>query len=298
MEFVQFHPTALYMRKVPRFLLSEALRSEGAYLRNIEMDRFLGKYHPMGELAPHDVVARAIIHEMEVSRAKDPFVYLDLTHLAAAKVQKRFPRIYATCMQHNVDITEDLIPVRPAAHYAMGGVRTDLNGKTNVSGLYAAGETAATGVHGANRLPSNSLLEGVVYGARAGKAMREELRAAPTTSRQPKTAYSNGPVDPGVEDLIGQIQDLMWNEVGIVRMRTGMQKAIKSLEEMAPKLAHPKTRRAHEAANLHLAGLLVTRSALAREESRGAHYRIDCPDHDDKKFLKHSVIRGDKVVFV
>src|SRR5271169_646455 len=298
MEFVQFHPTVLYVKKAPRFLLSEALRAEGGHLRNFEMNRFMGKYHPMGEQAPRDVVARAIVHEMEVSRAKDPFVYLDLTHLNAAKVQKRFPRIYATCMQHNIDITEDMIPVRPAAHCAMGGIRTNLDGQTNFAGLYAAGEAAATGIHGANRLPSNSLLEGLVYGARAGKAMRERARSTIRPAAPPKAAYSNGPVDSGMEELIGQIQALMESEVGIVRTRMGMQKAIKSLEEMAPKLAHPKTRRAHEASNLHLTGLLVARSALAREESRGAHYRMDCPDHDDKKFLKHSVVRGDKVVFV
>jgi L-aspartate oxidase len=298
MEFVQFHPTALYMKRVPRFLLSEALRAEGACLRNIELNRFMGKYHPMGEQAPRDVVARAIVHEMEVSRAKDPFVYLDLTHLSATKVQKRFPRIYATCMQHNVDITEDVIPVRPAAHFCMGGVRTDLDGKTNVAGLYAAGEAACTGAHGANRLASNSLLEGLVYGARAGMAMRGELRPVERRGAQPRAAYSNGPVDAGMEEVIAQIQATLENEVGIVRTRMGMQKAVKTLEEMAPKLAHPKTRRAHEASNLHLAGLLVARSALAREESRGAHYRMEYPDHDDKKFLKHSVVRGDKVVFL
>ena len=297
MEFVQFHPTALYMKKVPRFLLSEALLAEGAHLRNFEMNRFMAKYHSLGELAPRDVLARAIVHEMEVSRAKDPFVYLDLTNLNAAKVQKRFPRIYATCMRHNVDITEDMIPVRPAEHCAIGGVRTNLDGKTNVDGLYAAGEVAITGVHGANRLPSNSLLESLVYGERAGKAMREEPKPQSRPSTQPKAAYSNGPVDTGVEELIAQIQTLMEAEVGIVRSRMGMQKAIKLLEEMALKLAHPKTRRTHEAANLHLAALLLARSALAREESRGAHYRMDYPDHDDKKFLKHSVIRGDKVLF-
>jgi L-aspartate oxidase len=243
-------------------------------------------------------VSRAIVHEMEVSRAKDPFVYLDLTHLNAARVQKRFPRIYATCMQHNIDITEDMIPVRPAAHYAMGGVRTNLDGRTSIAGLYAAGEAAATGVHGANRLASNSLLEGLVYGARGGKAMREEARPASSAGPPPKAAYSNGPVDTGVEDLIGQIQLLMWNEVGVVRTRMGMQRTVQNLEEMTPQLAHSKTRRAQEAANLHLAALLVARSALAREESRGAHYRMDYPDHDDKKFLKHSVIRGAKVGFV
>jgi L-aspartate oxidase len=298
MEFVQFHPTALYLKKAPRFLLSEGLRGEGAYLRNFELNRFMGKYHSMGELAPHDVVSRALVHEMEVSRAKDPFVYLDLTHLNAARVQKRFPRIYATCMQHNIDITEDMIPVRPAAHYAMGGVRTNLDGRTSIAGLYAAGEAAATGVHGANRLASNSLLEGLVYGARGGKAMREEARPASSAGPPPKAAYSNGPVDTGVEDLIGQIQLLMWNEVGVVRTRMGMQRTVQNLEEMTPQLAHSKTRRAQEAANLHLAALLVARSALAREESRGAHYRMDYPDHDDKKFLKHSVIRGAKVGFV
>jgi len=298
MEFVHFHPTALYMKKVPRFLLSEALRTEGAYLRNFELNRFMAKYHPEGVLAPSDLVARAIVHEMEVSRAKDPFVYLDLTHLNATKVQKHLPRVYAACMRYNVDITEDLIPVRPAAHFCLGGVRTDLNGRTSLAGLFAAGETATTGLHGANRFPSNSLLESLVYGARAGKAMREELKPSSMPSREPKAAYSNGPVDPGVEDLITQIQTVMWNDVGIVRTRMGMQKAIKTLDEMTPKLAQPKTRRAYEAANLHLAGLLVARSALAREESRGAHYRMDYSDHDDKKFLKHSVVRGDSVRFL
>ena len=298
MEFVQFHPTALCMKKVPRFILPESLRSEGAYLRNIELNRFMGKYHPLGERAPRDVVARAIVHEMEVSRAKDPFVYLDLTHISASKIQKRFPRVYAACMSYNIDITEDLIPVRPAAHYTLGGVRTDLDGKTNVFGLYAAAEGAATGVHGANRLPSNSLLEALVFGTRAAKEMRKAEKSAAQTSPEPKAAYSNGPVDVAIEDLIGQMQNVMWTEVGVVRTRMGMQKAVKALEEIAPKLAHPKTRRGHEAANLHLAALAVARSALAREESRGVHYRMDYPDRDDKKFQKHSVVRGDKVAFV
>ena len=299
LEFIQFHPTALYLKKAPRFLLSEALRSEGAYLRNIEMDRFMGKYHPLAEQAPGDVVARAIMHEMEVSSAKDPFVYLDLTHLNAARVQKRFPRIYATCMKHNIDITEDVIPVRPAAHFSMGGVRTDLEGRTSLAGLYAAGEAAATGVHGANRFASNSLLEGLVYGARAGKAMREEPKQArKAASRQKKAESQNGPVDAGIEELIGQIQDIMWKDAGLVRTRIGMQEAIRTLEGLAARVEHPRTRRACEAANLHLAGLLVARSALAREESRGAHYRTDYPGHDDKRFLKHSVVKEEGLGFV
>ncbi|MGA8865411.1 MAG: L-aspartate oxidase [Candidatus Sulfotelmatobacter sp.] len=299
MEFVQFHPTTLYLKKGPRFLLSEALRDEGAYLRNIELDRFMGKYHPMGELAPGDVVARAIVHEMEVSHAKDPFVYLDLTHLKAAHVQKHFPRIYATCMQVNIDITEDMIPIRPAAHSTMGGVRTDLEGRTSLAGLYAAGEVAATGVHGANRLASNSLLEAMVYAARAGKAMRNEIRQPkPKASGQKKAVSQNGPVDPGIEEIIVQIQDAMWQDVGIVRTRREMQNAVSRLEEMTPRLAHPRIRRTWEAANLQVTGLLVARSALAREESRGAHYRIDFPARDDKKFLKHSVVKGETIRFI
>ena len=296
LEFVQFHPTALHMKKVPPLLLPESLRSEGAYLRNFELDRFMGKYHPLGERAPRDLVSRAIVHEMEVSRAKDPFVYLDLTHLNSSKVENNFALIYQTCMAYNVDITEDVIPVRPAAYGNLGGVRTSLDGKTSLTGLYAAGEVAATGVDGANQLPSNSILECLVFGARAGRAMRHAEKVSPK-SLEPKAAYSNGPVDAGIEELIGRIQDLMWKEVGIVRMRPGMQNALKTLEEMAPKLAHPKTRRGHEAANLHLTAQLVARSALAREESRGAHYRIDYPDHEDRRFLRHSVVRGEKVLF-
>ncbi|HZQ96524.1 MAG TPA: FAD-binding protein [Candidatus Sulfotelmatobacter sp.] len=299
LEFIQFHPTTLYMKKVPRIPLPEMILEQGGYLRNFELNRFMGKYHPAGERAPRDLMLRAIMHEMEVSGAKDPFVYLDLTHLRASVVQKQFHRIYETCMAHNLDITEDVIPVRPAAQFCVGGVRTDLNGNTNVRGLYAAGEAAGTGVHGANRLPSNGLLECLVFGTRAGKAMAAmEKKPAARAEIPPRAAYSNGPVEAGVEELIGQIQDLMWKDVGIVRTRSGMQKAVKTLEEMAPKLAHPKTRRGHEAANLRLSALLVARSALAREESRGAHYRMEYPDHDDKKFLKHSVVRGDKVVFL
>jgi L-aspartate oxidase len=297
MEFIQFHPTALYLKKAPRFLLSEALRGEGAYLRNLEMDRFMPKYHPMAELAPRDVVARAIVHELEVSHAKDPVVYLDLTHLDADHVKARFPRIYATCLQYNIEITTELIPIRPAAHYAMGGIRSDLDGRSTLPGLYVAGEAAATGVHGANRLASNSLLEGLVFGARAGQAMRKELGKAPAAIRPAEPLASNGPMDAPIEQVMGEIQDLMWRDVGIVRTGTTLRRALEQLNQICPRVAHPQTRRAFEARNIHLVGTLVARAALAREESRGAHYRLDFPAHNDAKFLKHSVIKRDSIRF-
>ena len=298
MEFIQFHPTTLYLKKAPPFLLSEALLG-GAYLRNLEMIHFMPKYHPMAELAPHDVVARAIMHEMEVMHTKDPVVYLDLTRLNGDHLRKRFPRIHATCMEYNIDLTTDLIPVRPAAHYAVGGVRADLEGRTSLSGLYAAGETAMTGLHGANRLPGNSLLEALVFGARAGKGMRQEIKRPPMKSPRPRNAAtSNGPVDAGLEELVAEIQNVMWNDVGIVRMGSKLKSAVQHLEKLSPRLDHPRTRRAHEARHLHLTALLVARSALAREESRGAHYRMDFPTHNDAKFLKHSVLRGERIEFV
>ncbi len=312
MEFVQFHPTALYLKNAPRFLLSEALRGEGGVLRNAELHRFMPKYHEMGELAPRDVVARAIAHELEVCQLKDPVVYLDLTHLKADHIRVRFPRIYETCLQHNVDITVDLIPIRPAAHYLMGGVRTDMHGRTSLPGLYAAGETACTGVHGANRLASNSLLEGLVFGARAGSAMQNDdasndsgssadmssaaIHASPeANATNPETPL----IEPlSIEALIQEIQLLMWNNVGIVRSRQGLTEALQKIQAMTARIPAPVSRRHAEAGNIHTAALLITRSALARLESRGAHYRTDYPAHDDAKFKKHSVITEKGVRFV
>ena len=297
MEFVQFHPTALHLKDAPHFLLSEALRGEGAVLRNAQLSRFMPKYHEAGELAPRDVVARAIVHELEISRLKDPVVYLDLTHRKAEYIQTRFPRIYETCLKHNIDLTIDLVPVRPAAHYLMGGVKTDLHGKSSVPGLYAAGEAACTGVHGANRLASNSLLEGMVFGARAGEAMREELNATPSKNAgaHESAALEASAID--AEPLIGEIQQLMWNKIGIVRIGTGLKEAQQQLQSMAERLPQPVSRRTCEARNLHTAALLIVRSALARMESRGAHYRLDYPEHNDVRFKRHSVITEKGVRF-
>jgi L-aspartate oxidase len=294
MEFIQFHPTALYLKKAPRFLLSEALRGEGAYLRNDQLIRFMPKYHALAELAPRDVVARAIVHELEISRAKEPVVYLDLTHLKADHLKKRFPRIYSTCLQYNVDIAADLIPIRPAAHYSMGGVQTNLDGRTNVPGLYAAGEVAATGVHGANRLASNSLLEGLVFGARTGAAMRQERG---TAARTPPPSTAAAASDAAAETAFQDIRDLMWQDVAIVRDGKGLRRALHRLEQICPRVAQPTTRRGFEARNLQLVGSLVTRSALAREESRGAHYRLDFPAHNDPRFQKHSIVSGEAIRF-
>lgn len=296
MEFVQFHPTALFLKDAPRFLLSEALRGEGAYLLNAEKERFMPAQHPLGELASRDVVARAIAREIENSASSDPVVYLDMRHLDAKHLATRFPRILATCRNFGLDITCDLIPVRPAAHYLMGGIKTDLEGLTSIPGLYAAGETACTGVHGANRLASNSLLEGLVYGARAGNRMRQETGQRTALD----TGAGNGPRPKTSSDAnrwIETIQNVMWRNAGVVRTAAGLREAVGILESLDNRIPPPASRRDYEAVNLREAAWLVVRSALAREESRGAHFRTDFPQHDDARFKKHSNIQGLRISF-
>ncbi|PWU01286.1 MAG: L-aspartate oxidase [Terriglobia bacterium] len=281
-EFVQFHPTALHVEGAPRFLLSEALRGEGGLLRNHSGERFMERYHKLRELAPRDVVARAIVTEMQ--RTDTPDVLLDLTHLDGTFLRERFPRIFETCLRYGVDLSRDPVPVRPAAHYAMGGVRTDLDGRTNIARLFAAGEVASTGVHGANRLASNSLLEGVVFGARAGRAMREaSSKSVPRTCRaEPFTA----PCQPTHE-----MRQLVWERCGIVRCGDGLRLAIQQLEEERG-ISTAFTPERTEARNVHQVALLIARCALAREESRGAHFRTDFPVKR-AEFEKHSVISKD-----
>jgi L-aspartate oxidase len=265
-EFVQFHPTALHVEGAPRFLLSEALRGEGAQLKNQAGERFMERYHPLLELAPRDVVARAIVSEM--TRSGAPHVYLDISGREPGLVRGRFPRIYETCLRYGIDLERQAAPVAPAAHYAMGGVRTDLDGRTTLPRLFAAGEVACTGVHGANRLASNSLLEGVVFGARAGKAMRESARDA-----LPVQAHSVGIREPGDAQKVEQIA---WDRCGIVRDGNGLREACCLLESMHGPQA--------------LVALLIARCALAREESRGAHFRSDFPEKREE-FAKHSVVQ-------
>jgi L-aspartate oxidase len=301
MEFVQFHPTALYVKGAPRFLLSEALRGEGAQLRNIDLERFMPHYHEAAELAPRDIVSRAIV--MEMQRCQSEFVYLDLTGLDPEHVKKRFPRIYSTCLEYNLDITADLMPVRPAAHYAMGGVATDLHGATDLEGLFAAGEVAATGVHGANRLASNSLLEGLVYGAQAARAMSEQ-KAKPAGARREVTArHPVGTPHPDgttasqdVEHILCTARSLMWEKVGIIRNGTDLTRAVKDLESLSLPAPSSPSRPYYEALNILEVARLIARSALAREESRGAHYRTDIPLKGETGPPRHSYVSRDTAV--
>jgi len=308
MEFVQFHPTALYVKNAPRFLLSEALRGEGAQLRNIDLERFMPRYHEAAELAPRDIVSRAIV--MEMHRSKSEFVYLDLTGLDAEHVKKRFPRIYSTCLEYNLDITADLMPVRPAAHYAMGGVATDLHGATSLRGLYAAGEVASTGVHGANRLASNSLLEGLVFGAQAARAMIDERSSGkplvepeatfvPTAnSRTPASLPGTPNVAKDGERILCEIRSLMWEKVGVIRRGKDLAEAAKHLEAISLPAPDRSSREYYETLDMLEVARAITRSALARQESRGAHYRTDFPLKNESAPPKHSFIsRGAAVTF-
>ncbi|HYL10414.1 MAG TPA: L-aspartate oxidase [Candidatus Acidoferrales bacterium] len=308
LEFVQFHPTALAVKGAPRFLLSEALRGEGAILRNVNLERFMKRYNEAQELAPRDVVARAIVSEMH--RTRSDFVYLDMTAKSEEFLKKRFPRIYATCQQYGLELATDLAPVRPAAHYSMGGVKTDLWGRTSLHGLYAAGETAVTGVHGANRLASNSLLEGLVFGARAGAAMIKDFPAAKKKAaaaanpgkrpNRPGNSEAGNHVPPpspaSVNGPLTQIRELMWKSVGIMRNGKDLAHALEKLRAFDLPAPQEPSRHEAELRNILALAQLITRSALAREESRGSHYRSDFPYRNDEDFQKHSVLACGKEV--
>ncbi len=281
-EFYQFHPTSLRVPGVPTFLISEAVRGEGATLRNAGGVAFMRGYHPLGDLAPRDIVARAIVAEMRREGTQN--VFLDCTGLKSVDLAARFPSIFAYCMDAGIDMRKDPIPVSPAAHYLMGGVRTDIHGRTTVPGLYACGEVACTGVHGANRLASNSLMETVVFGKRvvehisSGEGGCAEPRPGRTTLEPPATAAPSH----------AALQQLMWDAAGIERNAGDMEAALATIASW-PAPPEERTRPAFERRQMTVMATLMLRAALNRTESRGGHYRSDFPARDDLHWKRQQV---------
>jgi L-aspartate oxidase len=280
MEFMQFHPTVLYVAGSSRFLISEAVRGEGAYLRDKAMHRFMLDVDPRAELAPRDVVAQAIVRQMEAT--KHPNVFLDLRHLDKALVRRRFPGIDKMCRKFGLDITSDLIPIRPGAHYMIGGVVTDIDGKTTLPGLWAAGEVTSTGLHGANRLASNSLLEGMVFGAACGRAASEAARSMPSTLTALQVANAYAPEEDGfldVADLTNSLRSMMVRSMGVIRDASGLAEATDSLAFWC-RYVLPREfadRAGWELQNLLTVARLMVDAARKRQESRGVHFRSDFP---------------------
>ena len=291
MEFFQFHPTALRLPGVSPFLISEAVRGEGGVLRNVEGHLFMPDYSPDADLAPRDIVARSILFEMR--KTESDRVFLDVTHLPARKVTTRFPHIYRFCLDHGLDITRGLIPVAPAAHYLMGGVKVNIWGETSIPGLYAAGETACTGVHGANRLASNSLLEVLVFSKKIIERTQIEILKTVGAGEEVSNVYPllprEAPRDMPVLNLIN-LQALLWEKVGIVRNLEGLYHAAVTLASWQNALPTPTDRLSYELNTMVINARLMTEAALMREESRGAHYRSDFP-HASDNWKKHIIFK-------
>lgn len=292
-EFVQFHPTALYIPGAPRFLISEAVRGEGAVLRNIKGERFMPRYHPGAELASRDIVARAIISEMAATGSTH--VFLDLSPMAGEKVKKRFPTITRTCAQYGLDIANEMIPVAPAAHYMMGGVQTNLNGETSIKGLYACGEVACPGVHGANRLASNSLLDGLVFGHRIIERFKNNVPDRPCPENK---SFQNDELL-SCQSRAGEIREtvnnIMWEKVGIVRDGDNLKQALEELNALETVLSYQScTTEDIEAFNILTVSKLITQAALLRTESRGGHYREDFVLRDDVNWKQHIALEREQ----
>ncbi len=294
MEFVQFHPTALSYPGAPRFLISEAVRGEGAVLRNVRGERFMEHYHPQLELAPRDVVARAIVNEME--RTKSTFVYLDITHESAELIKGRFPTIYDFCLRYGLDLTSDWIPVSPAAHYMMGGVKTNLVGETSVQRLFACGEVSSTGVHGANRLASNSLSEAIVFGRRIVDtiAKLQQFQEPSEITFDEISAESAG--QPFIEKRL-KLQKIMLRYAGLKRTENGLHKGLEELRRHLPIMRTVMHRREDfEFINLLTCAIITMEASLLREESRGGHFREDFPERDDLLWRKHLLFQHNQGV--
>jgi L-aspartate oxidase len=295
LEFIQFHPTALHLPPAPPFLISETVRGEGAILLNEAGQRFMPQYHSLAELAPRDVVARAIF--AEIQKAAVPCVHLDLSQIPTNTIRSRFPNIYETCLKYGLDITNQPIPVAPAAHYMMGGILTDLNGRTQVPGLYAAGEVASTGVHGANRLASNSLLEGLVFGNRIATTLLQETAEPPEDSSELQACYPRLLTEyTNLKNDLAQLHQLTGQYLGIVRDQAGIDQAFARLEALTvPAVTTAKLEPQYlELQNmLHLARMMF-QAATTRTESRGAHYRGDYPEPNNE-WRKHLVFHNLKM---
>jgi L-aspartate oxidase len=284
MEFFQFHPTALRMPGVPPFLISEAVRGEGGLLRNAEGYRFMPDYHEKADLAPRDIVARSILNEMKKTRSDR--VFLDVTHLPPNTITTRFPHIYRFCLDRGLDITRSQIPVAPAAHYMIGGIKTNSWGETNIIGLFATGEVACTGVHGANRLASNSLLEAIVFSKRIVERTKSKVKEKVSTEEKVKDMYTSLSQRPVPRALpapsLAVLQQLHWDKVGIIRDKEGLNQAAGILAAWQHSSPRPTDQPSYELSNLILTGRLLTEAAFIREESRGAHFRSDFPQSSPK----------------